>query len=82
MRLKLFLIKQDANRDYDTYDAAVVAAPNEEVARTMHPRDGRTNWEWYSDTWCSTPEQVEVEYLGYARPGAKQGVILASFNAG
>jgi hypothetical protein len=35
----------------------------------------------YSD-WVDNPNQVNVEYIGKAKKGTKQGIILASFNAG
>lgn len=31
--MKLFLISQTQNNDYDTYDSAVVTAPDEETAK-------------------------------------------------
>lgn len=72
--MNLYLISQNVNSGYDTFDAAVVAAPNEIAARRMHPGgNGRL------DTWCDM-RHVKAEYLGETeRP---QGVILASFNAG
>lgn len=36
-KMKIFLISQNDNRGYDTYSDAVVAAPDEDTARTMHP---------------------------------------------
>jgi hypothetical protein len=35
--MNLYLISQDENDDYDTFDSAVVAAKNEEDARTINP---------------------------------------------
>jgi hypothetical protein len=35
--MKLFVISQDINTDYDTYDSAVVAAESEDDARTINP---------------------------------------------
>ncbi len=83
--MKLFLISQIKNNDYDTFDSAVVAADSEEIARQMNPYDGNP-WtakesEWTHDYWCD-PLFVKVEYIGEASLGVKQGVICASFNAG
>lgn len=68
--MKLFLIRQDVNLGYDTYDAAVVAAADEDEARHMHPggeREGE-NEEWrLNETW--------VTYLGEAAPGIDKGVV-------
>lgn len=76
--MNIYLISQDENDGYDTYDSAVVAAPDEATARTIVPDE---NWpHWGVGTWCSSPDKVKVEYIGTTeRP---QGVILASFNAG
>ena len=80
--MKLFLIKQDKNTGYDTYDSAVVYAFNEEQARQMHPRAGKS-WEESKGDYLETygdigiaalmfdaawvkPEDVKVIYLGLA----------------
>jgi hypothetical protein len=90
--MKLYLISQDENNDYDTYDSAVVAAPDEDTARNINPRatdydtDLFVNWNnirestWF--TWASKPEDVKVKYLGEAVEGTPLGVVLTSFNAG
>jgi hypothetical protein len=41
--MKLWLISQDVNRGYDTYDSAVVAAETEDEARRIHPA---SHYEW------------------------------------
>lgn len=83
--MKLFLISQSQNSDYDTFDSAVVAAPDEQTARCINPNNGQIIKEWknkYSDEWCDAPEHVYVKYIGDAAPDTEQGVICASFNAG
>ena len=35
--MKIYLISQEENDDYDTYDSAVVCAENEEEARSICP---------------------------------------------
>ena len=79
--MKLFLISQNENNNYDTYDSAVVTAPDEETARRIDPSTGRLMHNWGS-VWCSAPEVVDVSYLGEAAEGTEQGVVCASFNAG
>lgn len=76
-KLNLYLIYQDVNNDFDTYDSAVVAAENEDDARSIHP-SGYDNWD---ETWCK-PDQVKVTMIGKAEDNMKRGVICASFNAG
>ena len=82
----LYLIKQDVNRDYDTYDSAIVIASSEEEARTIHPGGCRwesTGWSGWMEasSWCN-PEDVTVQLIGTALPGSTCSVVVASFNAG
>jgi len=94
--MKLWRISQEQNNDYDTYSDAVVAAPDEETARTIHP-DGAiwaskkrahvaSGWSegrpsrW--DGWCDSPHLVTARLIGDAVPGTEIGVICASFHAG
>ena len=83
--MNLYLISQSDNNNYDTYNAAVVAAPDESVARTLKPSDGTVIMDWSEFdlfTWVRSPDQVKVKLIGTATPEQKQGLILASFNAG
>lgn len=80
--MKLFLISQIINLGYDTYDSAVVAAQDQDDARTIHPNgsvllDGGN---WHS--WVKSPKDVIVDYIGDAARGTVRGVVCASFNAG
>lgn len=89
--MKLFLIMQEENTGYDTFDSAVVAASDEIEATKTHPEDGsifkkdKNEGAWnrpgYSGTWCKHPDAVTVRYLGVAAKGIT-GIICASFNAG
>lgn len=82
--MNLYLISQFHNRDYDTYDSAVVVAENERIAKQMHPETAelyKRPGMFDRDTWAS-PEYVEVEYLGKADNINERKVICASFNAG
>lgn len=87
--LNLYL---DVNCDYDTYDAAIVAAESEDEAKLIHPR----SYIWVDDVgwtystsgkvisfcWSNTPDQVTVTLIGTAADEVKKGVVIASFNAG
>ena len=77
-RLNLYLISQDENKDWDTFDSAVVAAANEEEARNIHPGGPDRNWDY---TWTSSAVHVKVKLIGKATQGVS-GVVCASFNAG
>lgn len=78
---KLFLLTQDIETGYDTYDSCVVCADTADEARMVTP-----DCSWERDryhSWAHTPSQVRVEYIGDATSGVKKNtVILASFNAG
>lgn len=83
--LNLYLISQNVNISYDTYDSAVVSSPNEETARLIHPSSGlMTLEEFHIDDqrdWTNNPKDVKVELLG-SYNGTEIKVICASFNAG
>jgi len=84
MKMNLYLISQDENYGYDTYDSAVVAADNEEAARMFHPGfDDDYDWNGVDEgtTWCDAKD-VKVEFLGVAKHGTSRGYICVSFNAG
>ena len=80
--MNIYLIEQNKNTDYDTYDSAIVTAETEEQARLTHP-EGKPNWdgkdERYS-TWCGA-EYVTVTLVGKSDVKTS-GVLLASFRAG
>ena len=82
--MKLYLISQDQNDDYDTYNSAVVAAPDEQTAKNINPGGGSVfiNWKSKNYGWCRGVEHVHVEYIGEAAPDVELGVVLASFKAG
>lgn len=90
---KLFLISQNVNDDYDTYDSAVVVAKSERDALKIHP----SKYARYTDSgeWACTDNfewvpfkdavsgAVEVKCLGVADNSLNEGdVICASFNSG
>lgn len=84
----LYLIKQDVNCGWDTYDSAVVIASSVEEAKTIHPAGYRwINEEWVTDMWganheWTAPENVVVVLVGQASSGKIGDVVCASFNAG
>jgi len=88
---KLYLISQEENNGYDTYDSAVVVAPDEETAKIIDPANTlqifmtEKDWDYNKNSWgswCSSPDKVKVLYLGDATDDLKVGVVTSSFNAG
>jgi hypothetical protein len=76
--MKLYLLSQNDNTWYDTYDSCIVAANSEEEARTISPGfDGK-----FDKTWAHSPETVEVKKIGITFDYKEPCVVLASFNAG
>ncbi len=85
--MNLYLIDQNFNTNYDTYDSAVVIAENEDQARLIHPSYYVESldqwWEYGYGSWAKSPDQVTVTYLGvYEGEPVKSPIICASFNAG
>ena len=96
--MKLWLISQNENNDYDTYDSAVVAAETEEEARHIYPDNwGLSEAKWTGSTWLWYLEDGRVLDYGsrtWTTPDhvkvqfltdgyqGEAGTICASFNAG
>jgi hypothetical protein len=78
-QMNLYLLTGTAS-GYNTYDSCVVAAPSEDVARSIHPGGFPSSWA-YKD-WAKKPNDVKAVLIGTALEGTAQGVICASFNAG
>jgi len=82
--MKLWLLKNEVVTGYDTYDSAVVSAPDEATARMTHPSEYVDGWDGSVERfpiWCAA-DDVIVQYIGEASTGIEAGVICASFNAG
>ena len=81
--MNLYLLTQDVNMDWDTYESVIVCAESEEEAVKIHP-DGEiwgTVYRW-DDTWAENPSLVKCRKIGVADESIEKGVVLASFNAG
>lgn len=74
--MNIYYISQNVNNEWDTYESAVVAAPDENTARNMHPSGDD---DYTTEMWCE-PKDVIVKYLGEAAEGIAQGVICAEFS--
>jgi hypothetical protein len=89
--MNVYFISQDKNNGYDTYDSAVVIAPDEVTAKRIYPSRWRdeiiyldeattndhTNWDW-----VDSAEFVQARLIGTATEGAEVEIVCASFNAG
>lgn len=58
--------------------------PYDEETKTFHwgTKEHQYEPESLSTSWVSVIEDVEVEYLGEAKPNLKKGIICSSFHAG
>ena len=95
--LYLYLISQTVNNGFDTFDSAVVAARDEEDARSINPagiwlddnnpvlltptREEIVDVKDEPYAWTRR-ENVKVRLIGVGSHDVKRGVICASFNAG
>jgi len=86
--MKLYLVWQEQNTDYDTYDSFVCAAESEEIARDMQPGADPSElmMDWTKPrryhAWAFHRDHVLVREIGEALPGTPRSVICSSFNAG
>lgn len=79
--MKLYLLSQTKNNDYDTYSACIVCAENEESAKLIRPDSCR--WEdGFSYSWITKIDDIKVKFLGEAEETLKEGIVLSSFHAG
>jgi len=88
--MNLYLIQQEVNCGYDTFDSAVVAAENEDDARSISPSFetldyGKNKLEpctsFYHDwVFDSDKDRVKVTFLGTTE--LERCCVCSSFNAG
>jgi|WetSurMetagenome_2_1015567.scaffolds.fasta_scaffold67863_3 hypothetical protein len=80
--LKLYLLTQDEEIGYDTFDSCIVAAKDENEAKQYHPsgrlNDREDNW----GDWPTNKDVITCIEIGKANKEQQVGVIIASFNAG
>jgi len=80
--MKLYLLSQDDNHNYDTYDSVLVCAENEEDARTITPNGDTFKENEQYTSWARSASSISCQEIGTANEGQVRGVIIASFNAG
>lgn len=76
--MNIYLISQNKNNGYDTYDSFVVYARDEYSARTIFPLDKDED---IYGPWVKNIEDIQVKYIGSCDRVTEEGVILRSFNA-
>lgn len=75
--MNLYLIRQEINNGYETYDSAVVVAESTEDAAQIDPSGNEAGGSWVR------ADAVIVEKIGVAIEGLEAGrIIFASFRAG
>lgn len=82
--MKIYLISQNVNNNYDTYSDAVVIAENAIEACKINPNGSGKKYEpdEWGDGWAKF-EDVKAEYIGEAADDLKAGtVVCSSFHAG
>lgn len=82
--MKLWLLEQNVNNGYDTFDSCVVSAPTYDEAVAMMPIANNSGWpdESGREDYWATADKVVCTQIGDALPDAVKRVWCASFNAG
>ena len=80
--MKLYLLSQNENDGYDTYDSCVVCAENAEDAVTIAPDGDKYKEGGVWCDWAQTADNVICAEIGEANENQERGVIVSSFNAG
>jgi hypothetical protein len=80
--MKLYIVSQNDNNDYDTYDSILVCAESEEDAKSIDPHGNAFKESERYGTWAFSAESLKCEEIGEAGVNQNRGVILTSFNAG
>jgi hypothetical protein len=80
--VNIYILSQNENRGWDTYDSCVVVAKDEDDAKTIDPTGESFEPNSIYSTWAKTVEAIQVELIGVADESQERGVVCASFNAG
>lgn len=86
--MNLYLITRNDGVDYDQYDSAVVAAPDEEYAKALIEQNlygwTNTDWKYVEKVLVATRTDLDItiELIGTAVDGIEPGIVVASYNAG
>lgn len=78
--MKLYLLSQTVNKNWDTFDSVLVCAENEDDAKSITPYG--EEFDGKDGTWVSNKEAITCLEIGEANNKQVRGVIISSFNAG
>ena len=83
---KIFLVSQNQNDGYDTYDSFVIVCNNEDEARNTNPEgavwDGKTDVFYFNRSVWVEPSEVNVSLIGMTDLYNENTIICSSFNSG
>lgn len=75
--MNLYLLTQDVNVGWDTYDSAIVCAESEAEAVKIHPDGTFFDSMWLATyDWVKTPSDVKCKKIGVADDSIEKGVVL------
>jgi hypothetical protein len=75
--MRIYLLTQAENHNFDTFNSAVVVADSCEDARAVLVEDRR----FTHGTWCEIGKESCYE-IGIANEGEIRGIVCASYRAG
>jgi len=83
--MNIYLLEQDTNNDYDTYDSCIVASESKGSAQHILPDKEYMSWD--KDTgmcwgWANSIDDVNVTFIGTTNLHEEGEVLCFSFNAG
>ena len=79
--MNIYLLEQNINRGYDTYDSFVCIAKTEEEAKNTMPSE-ELKWGAAYSPWANRPSDVKAIKIGTADSAVTAGIVCSSFNAG
>lgn len=80
--MKLYLLSQNDNNDWDTFDSCLVCAESPEDALTIDPSGRPFKEDENYSSWAKKKSSITCREIGIANEDQKRGVIISSFNAG
>lgn len=61
--MKLYKLTQKENRNYDTFDSAIVAATDEKSAKRINPRSSHIFWCDKNNSWATKNQYKELVFI-------------------